>query len=52
MPGNLPIDGGPARALVHYPEEQIFNFDLAPDGRIFLVRGLLSRDAVMVTNFR
>ncbi|MGE5816005.1 MAG: protein kinase domain-containing protein, partial [Acidobacteriota bacterium] len=40
------LDGSPARPLVHYAEEQIFGFDVTSDGRIFLSRGILSRDAM------
>lgn len=47
-----PLDGSPARTLVSYPEEQIFGFDITADGRLFLARGLLSRDAVLITDFR
>jgi Tol biopolymer transport system component len=46
------LDGSPARPLVHYAEDQIFGFDVMSDGRIFLARGILARDAVMITNFR
>jgi Tol biopolymer transport system component len=46
------LDGSPAKPLVHYPEDQIFAFDIMKDGRIIMARGILARDAILVTNFR
>lgn len=47
-----PIDGGAMRPVVSYPEEQIFVFAVAANGHIFVGRGLFSRDAVMIRDFR
>ncbi len=47
-----PIDGGPMRPVVSYPEEQIFAFDVGPNGHIFIGRGLLARDAVLIRDYR
>ncbi len=47
-----PLDGGPMRPVVSYVEEQIFAFDVAPNGHIFIARGLFSRDAVLIRDFR
>jgi eukaryotic-like serine/threonine-protein kinase len=46
------LDGSPATPIVRYPEEQIFALEVLPDGRLIVVRGLLSRDAMMISGFR
>lgn len=47
------IDGSPPKQLTDFSSDQIFRFDLAPDGKkIALSRGHDASDAVLITNFR
>ena len=54
--GNLwmqPVDGSEPRQLTSFASGEIFNFDLAADGRSLLIsRGEPTRDAVLVRNWR
>ena len=48
-----PLDGGPARRVTDFPDLDILTFDLSPDGtRLAIARGILSRDAVRIRDFR
>ena len=49
----IPLDGSPHRKLTNFDEHTIFAFAPLADGKGWLVsRGDLSRDAVLITNFR
>ncbi len=44
-----PIDGGPARQITFFNTDQIFAFDLAPDGKTMVfARGNVSDDVVLI----
>ena len=44
-----PIDGGPARQVTFFNTDQIFAFDLAPDGKTMVfARGNVSNDVVLI----
>ncbi len=46
-----PIDGGPARQVTFFNTDQIFAFDLAPDGKkIVFARGNVSNDVVLIVD--
>ena len=48
-----PIDGSQARPATHFDDQYILAFDVAPGGKeLTVVRGVLSRDAVLIKNFR
>ena len=48
-----PIDGSPARQITHFDDQLALFFDVFPGGKeIAVVRGVLSRDAVLIKNFR
>ena len=48
-----PLSGGPLRQLTHFADQNIHNFDRSTDGkRLIIARGILSRDAVLIRNFR
>jgi Tol biopolymer transport system component len=48
-----PIDGGPARELTHFADQTMINFNLTADGKqLIIARGLLSRDALLIKNFK
>jgi len=48
-----PLDGRPARRITNFPDLDILTFDLSPDGtRLAVARGILSRDAVRIRDFR
>ena len=48
-----PLDGSEARKVTKFDDEYIHAFGVAPDSNdLILARGSLSRDAVMLTNFR
>ena len=49
----IPLDGTAPKPLTHFTDQLLFAFHLASDGKsLFLSRGELSRDAVMITDFR
>jgi Tol biopolymer transport system component len=54
--GNLwlqPLDGAPSRKITNFDDDHLLRFDLSPDGKhLMVVRGVLSRDAVLIENFR
>ena len=48
-----PLDGSPAHPVTSFDDSLILGFDLGPGGKdMAVVRGTLSRDAVMIKNFR
>jgi Tol biopolymer transport system component len=48
-----PLDGSPPRKITQFAEDYVLGFDVSPDGRhLAIVRGTLSRDAVLIENFR
>ena len=48
-----PLDGSPPRKLTDFDDGYLLRFDLSPDGRhLMAVRGVLSRDAVLIENLR
>jgi Tol biopolymer transport system component len=49
----IPVDGGTARPLTHFPDQIVFGFDVSADGRQLIVaRGTLTRDAILIRHFR
>jgi eukaryotic-like serine/threonine-protein kinase len=47
------LDSGPPKQLTDFSSDQIFRFDLTPDGKkIVLSRGREGSDVVLITNFR
>ncbi|HEY8133080.1 MAG TPA: protein kinase [Thermoanaerobaculia bacterium] len=47
-----PVDGSSAKQITHFSSENIWSFDISPDGRnIISSRGNILSDAVLVTNF-
>ena len=49
----LPLDGGEPEQLTDYSDERLYYFDYTPDGETLVIsRGVLSRDAVLIENFR
>ena len=48
-----PLPSGPERQVTHFADQNILNFDVSADGkRLIVARGILSRDALTVRNFR
>jgi Tol biopolymer transport system component len=48
-----PLDGGPPRQLTKFSDQVILAFDRSADGRkLIIARGMLTRDAVLIRNFR
>ena len=47
-----PLDGSPPRKLTNFDDDYVLTFDVGPDGTLAVVRGTLSRDAVLIRNFR
>ena len=48
-----PLDGAPPRKITSFDDDSLLRFDLSPDGKhLMAVRGVLSRDAVLLENFR
>jgi Tol biopolymer transport system component len=48
-----PLDGSPPRKLTNFDDASLLRFDLSPDGKHLMgVRGVLSRDAVLIENLR
>jgi Tol biopolymer transport system component len=48
-----PVAGGPARKVTRFSDQIVFDFDVSADGkRLFIARGQLSRDAMLVRHFR
>jgi Tol biopolymer transport system component len=47
-----PLDGTPAHALTSFDDQYVLGFDTVPGTNdLVVVRGILSRDAVMIRNF-
>jgi Tol biopolymer transport system component len=48
-----PLDGTPPRRITNLDDDYLLRFDVSPDGKhLMAVRGVLSRDAVLIENFR
>jgi serine/threonine protein kinase/Tol biopolymer transport system component len=48
-----PLSGGPARQLTRFADQLVFGFSRSLDGKQLLIaRGTLSRDAMLIRNFR
>jgi Tol biopolymer transport system component/tRNA A-37 threonylcarbamoyl transferase component Bud32 len=48
-----PLGGGPPRQVTRFPDQEVLAFDLTADGsRMLVARGIQTRDAVRITNFR
>jgi tricorn protease-like protein len=48
-----PLDGTPPRKITNFDDDYLLRFELSPDGKhLMAVRGVLSRDAVLIENFR
>lgn len=48
-----PLDGSPPRKVTRFDDQYVLRFAVAPDGKtLAITRGVLSRDAVMIRNFR
>jgi hypothetical protein len=48
-----PLDGSPPRKITDFDDASLLRFDLSPDGKhLMAVRGVLSRDAVLIENLR
>ncbi|MDO8677811.1 MAG: protein kinase [Acidobacteriota bacterium] len=48
-----PLAGGAPRRVTHFTEQDLLGFDVTSDGtRLIVVRGILSRDALLIRNFR
>ena len=48
----LPLDGGPRTQLTHFTSDIIWSFAVAPDGTLFIGRGTVESDAILIHNFR
>ncbi len=47
------IDGSPPRQVTHFDDQYVLAFDVVPGGKeLVIARGILSRDAVLIKNFR
>ena len=50
---SLALEGGPPRKVTDFVDQNILFFDRSVDGKsLIIARGVLSRDAVMIRNFR
>ena len=48
-----PLSGGPPRQLTHFVDQNVVGFDRSVDGKsLIIARGILTRDAVIIRNFR
>ncbi|HLE64479.1 MAG TPA: hypothetical protein VI750_15110, partial [Pyrinomonadaceae bacterium] len=47
-----PLDGGPTQHLTSFPKELFYSFDLSPDGRLIVSRGIRNTDAVLISENR
>src|SRR5262249_49709458 len=48
-----PMDGGAPRKVTRFPDQNIFAFDRSADWKTLIIaRGTLTRDAVLIRNFR
>jgi serine/threonine protein kinase/Tol biopolymer transport system component len=47
-----PLDGGPPRQLTDFKEKLITTFNVAPDGKLVCVRGVLPRNAALISDAR
>jgi hypothetical protein len=48
-----PLDGSPPRKVTRFDDQYVLRFDAGDDGKtLAITRGVLSRDAVVIRNFR
>ena len=47
----FPLNGGQSTQLTHFTSDMIWNFALAPDGTLFVARGNIESDAILIRNF-
>jgi len=47
-----PLDGSPPKQITNFKSEEIFSYDFSPNGEIAVTRGNLTRDVVMIRDFR
>jgi Tol biopolymer transport system component len=48
-----PVDGSPSKQLTNFTSDRIFFFDFSRDGKqVALSRGTLTRDVVLISNFK
>jgi eukaryotic-like serine/threonine-protein kinase len=48
-----PVAGGAPQQVTHFSDQVIFGFDPSPDGKTLVIaRGTLTRDALLIRNFR
>lgn len=47
-----PLAGGAPEQLTKFTKEQFYSFDLARDGRLIFTRGLMTNDAVLISDAR
>ena len=48
-----PLSGGPARQLTRFADQLVFGFARSLDGKqLIIARGTLSRDAMLIRNFK
>ena len=48
-----PLEGGAPRKVTRFSDQAIFAFDRSADGKTLIIaRGTLTRDAVLIRNFR
>ena len=47
-----PLDGGQPKQLTNFKSDEIFSYDLSRNGEIALTRGNLTRDAILIKDFR
>jgi Tol biopolymer transport system component len=48
----MPLDGGPRTQLTHFTSDIIWTVAVAPDGTLYLARGNVESDAILIRNFR
>src|SRR5262249_27872894 len=49
---SMPLTGGPGRRLTQFDTDLIFDFDVAPDGRLAISRGKRVQDIVLIKNVK
>jgi Tol biopolymer transport system component len=48
-----PLDGGESRKVTRFSDQVLFAFDRSADGKMLIIaRGTLTRDAVLIKDFR
>jgi hypothetical protein len=49
---SVPIDGKPSKKVTNFDSDQIFAFDVSPDGRLVLSRCKHVTDVVLIKNVK